>query len=174
MKKKALISLLLVAILAALVALPATAADPITKTATVTVNEVINFSVTDESAEGINFGNPSAGSNNNPEQAQVASQGGAAVILIVHNDTNVNCSIQMKGGGDFTNGNGGSIPLSKVKWNTSNTWSGAPIMPTDYYTVGTSTAGAQRGVEVWYWLDVPTGQQAGVYTTTFYYRAVKQ
>lgn len=172
MVKRALISLLLVAILVAVVVLPAMAADPITKTASVAINEIINFTITDRGDEGINFGSPTSGMNNWPERAQLGGE--AAITLIVNSDTNVNCSIQTRGSGPFSNGNGGSIPLANAKWNTSDTHSGATGMTTSYAPIGESTPGSTRGIDVWYWLDIPTGQQAGVYTTTFYYQAVKR
>lgn len=167
MKKRILISLALALSLVAVLAVPAMAATE--KTASVGVNEYISFTVIDPDPTGINFGSLNPGTTDNPE----AQQGTAgAVTLTVNAETNVDCNIQTKGSGDFTDGTH-TIALSNAKWDKDNAVTGATTMTTTYATIDTSTAGTAKSVDVWHWLTIPGGQYATTYTTTFYYQAVK-
>ena len=166
--KKTLTSLVLVLMLVAVMTTPVMAAED-SKTASVTVNEYISFTVTDAGAAGINFGSLNQGTTDNPE----ADQGVAgAVTLTVAAETNVDCNIQTKGSGDFTDGTH-TVALSNAKWDKDSDVIGATTMTTSYATIDTSTAGSAKSVDVWHWLSIPSGQYAATYTTTFYYQAVK-
>lgn len=169
--KQLFLGLGLVVALVATMAVPALAEEK-TVPASLTVNEVINFTITDNDAvAGINFGSVNAGTTARPEIAQDATKG--AVVLTVGAETNVDCWIQLKGGSDFMNG-ANKIPLSNAKYNMGNTATGALSMTTTYVTVSSSVRGAASNVNVWHWLDVPAGAAAGNYSTTFYYQAVKK
>lgn len=165
--KKTFVSLVTALALVAVTAVPVLAVED-TKTASVTVNEYISFTVTDPGAAGIDFGSLDHGTSDNPEAAQ---NGSGAVTLTVAAETNVDCNIQTKGGGDFSDGTH-TIPLSNAKWDKDNDVTGATTMTTTYATIDTSTTGTAKAVDVWHWLSIPSGQQAATYTTTFYYQAV--
>ena len=167
--KKLLISLALVLMLVAITATPVMAAED-NVPASVTVNEYISFTVTDAGAAGINFGSLNQGTTDNPE----ADQGAAgAVTLTVGAETNVNCNIQTKGSGDFSDGTH-TIALNNAKWDKDSDVAGATTMATSYATIDTSTAGTAKSVDVWHWLSIPSDQYAATYTTTFYYQAITQ
>jgi len=166
--KKVLISLALVLMLIAVMATPIMAVED-TKTASVAVNEYISFTVTDAGAAGVNFGSLNQASTDNPEADQGIS---GAVTLAVAAETNVDCNIQTKGSGDFTDGTH-TIALSNAKWDKDSDVTGATTMTTSYVTIDTSTAGSTKSVDVWHWLSIPSGQYAATYSTTFYYQAVK-
>jgi hypothetical protein len=155
--------------LLAVMAVPAMATE-VSKPASVTVTEVISFTVTDAGTAGINFGSLAQGTTNGPEVNQTDSVG--AVTLVVAAETNVNCNVQIKASGDFSDSTH-TIALSNAKWDTDNGVDGATAMSTTYATIGTSTAGTAYSQDVWHWLTIPGAQVAGTYTTTYYYQAVK-
>ena len=168
--KKTLISLAMVLVLAGTMAVPAMAA-PVEQEASVTVNEYISFTVTDNGATGINFGSLDQATSDNPE---VAQNGAGAVTLSVAAETNVDCNIQTKGSGDFSDGATHTISLSNAKWDTDNDVAGATNMTTSYATIDTSAASVLKSVEAYHWLSIPSGQYAATYTTNFFYQAVAQ
>jgi len=166
--KRLLISLAMVLVLAGTMAVPAMAAEQ-SEEASVTVNEYISFTVTDNGATGIVFGSLDQATSDNPEAAQ---NGAGAVTLSVATETNVDCVIETKGSADFSDGATHTIPLSNAKWDTDNAVAGATTMTTSYATIDTSTAGVLKSVEVYHWLSIPSGQYAATYTTNFFYQAV--
>ena len=165
--KRVLISLALVLMLVAVMATPVMAAE---KTASVTVNEYISFTVTDAGDAGINFGSLDQATTDNAEVAQGIA---GAVTLTVAAETNVDCNIQTKGSGDFSDGTH-TFALSNAKWDKDSAVAGATAMTISYATIDTSTAGTAKSVDVWHWLSIPAGQYAATYTTAFYYQAVAQ
>lgn len=164
--KARLIAGLIVALMLMTIALPAMAA-PVEQEvgASVTVSEYINFTVTDPSPEGLQFGPLNPGDDDQPEANT------PAVTLTVGSETNVNCNIQVKGT-DFTGA--GTIAINNAKWDTDSVVTGATAMSTTYATITTSTAGALTEQDVWHWLTIPSAQVAGAYTSTFTYQAIKQ
>lgn len=92
--KRLLVSVTVALGLVMALALPAFAAPPVHRPATVTVPSYINFTVTDNGAAGLSFGTLNPGTSDNPEQAQ---PGSSAVTLTVGAETNSNTSIQTKG-----------------------------------------------------------------------------
>lgn len=134
--------------------------------------EILSFSVIDYGDNGINFGALATGSTNNPEAAQNSSRG--AVVLVVADETTVDCDIQIKSGGDFSDGAGNSIPLYYASWGSSSDPGTASNMTADYVTVSTSTAALEKAVDIWHWVSIPAGQEPAMYQTDFYYHAVKQ
>ena len=168
--KKVFVSLMLALMLVAVMAAPVMAAEE-SKPASVTVTETISFTVTDPGVAGINFGSLNQGTADNPEAAQ---NGAGAVTLAVGSETNVDCNVQIKASGDFSDDATHTIALSNAKWDKDNAVAGATTMTVTYANVGTSTAGTAYSQDVWHWLTIPSGQYAGDYTTTFYYQAVKQ
>lgn len=134
--------------------------------------EIISFSVIDHGIAGINFGDLVKGSTNNPEIAQNSSQG--AVTLVVAAETNVDCNIQIKASGNFSDGTGNIIPLGNASWSDSNQPGSASNMTVDYATVSTSIAELEKSVDIWHWVSIPVGQEPAMYETEYYYHAVKQ
>jgi hypothetical protein len=169
MKKRLIISLAIALLLIATLAVPAIAATEDSRTASVTVNQYMSLTITDPGAAGINFGYVSGNTTDNAELAQGAS---GAVTLVVSSETNIPVYLQTRGNGDFT-GPGTAIPLGNSHWNSSNTTAGYTAMTTTYATVGLLAAGG-GSVDVWHWLTIPNNQQAGTYSTTFYYQVIAQ
>ena len=169
--RKLIICAFMALILITILAVPAVAQDEKSLTASVTVTDYINLTITDLPDPGINFGSVSAGSDNVSELAQ---NGAGAVTLTVESDTNVNCNVQIMGSGDFDDGDSHTLLLSNAKWSVTDNVSDSTPMSTTYSTIGTSTAYVEEVVEVWHWLSVPNDQYAATYSTTFYYRAIEQ
>jgi hypothetical protein len=164
----------LILTLATTVVAPALAQSEEFLPASVTVTQTINFTIVDgDSLAGINFGSVTAGMTNVADSAQLQSPPKPAVTLHIGSDTNVSCSMQVKGQGDFTNGNGESISLSQAKWNQENMATQGNPMSTSYNEVATSQAGLAGTGSVWHWLSVPSTAKPGTYTTNFYYQAVR-
>lgn len=167
--KKLLISLAMVLVLVAVMTMPVMAAYE--REASVTVNEFISFTITDNGATGINFDSVDPGTTDNPEFAQTASLG--AVTLAIGAETNVDGVIETKGGADFSDGATHTIPIGNGKWHDSDDKASGTAMTTTYATVATFTAaGGAISVDVWHWLTIDSGQTAGTYTTDFFYQAV--
>ena len=133
--------------------------------------EIISFTVTDHDADGINFGSLKTGSDNNPEGAQNSTH--AAITVTTGNETNVDCIIQIRGSGNFSDGNGHTIALNNAKWNTSNDPGSATNMSISYAAIGTTNATIEESIDIWHWVDIPDGQASAFYQTDFYYQAVK-
>ncbi len=94
MKKRLIASLVVAMMLVATMAVPAMAVEqPVT--ATVTVGEYINFTITDYGAPGFNWGTLSPGSANVSEAAQGPTTG--AVRTSIGADTNVPVYVQLRG-----------------------------------------------------------------------------
>lgn len=164
MKSRLIVSLAIALMLVAVSALPTMAVE-YQETATVTVTEYINFTITDYSPDGLQFGSLDPGDTDQPEANE------PAVTLTVGSETNVNCNIQVKGT-DF--GGAGTIGITNAKWDDDSDVSGATPMTTTYVTIDSSTAGVAKTVDVWHWLSIPGGQAAGSYSSIFYYQAIKQ
>jgi hypothetical protein len=169
--KKLIISICTVLVLATLFTVPALAQDVEQMDANVTVTEYINLTITDPGTAGVNFGSISAGS---IDVAEVDQNGAGAVTLTVHNDTNVDCNIQIKASDNFSDGSGHEFLFSNAAWDTDNAIAGSTNMTLSYATMDTSTAYTQKIVDVWHWISIPSDQYAATYSTIFYYQAIKQ
>lgn len=168
--KKLLISLAMVLVLVAVMTMPVMAVEQ-SEEASVTVNEFISFTITDNGATGINFGPVAPGTPDSPEVAQTGVLG--AVTLAIGAETNVDGVIETKGDADFSDGATHTIPIGNGKWHDSDDKASGTAMTTTYATVATFTAaGGAMSVDVWHWLTIDSGQTAGTYTTDFFYQAV--
>ena len=163
MKARLIAGLVVALMLVVTMAVPAMAVEVGTG-ATVTVNEYINFTVTDYGSAGLDFGSLNPGTTDNAEA------NAPAVKLTVAAETNVDCDIEVKGT-DFTYSTY-TIAINNAKWDTDSVVTGATAMSTAYVTITTSTAGALTEQDVWHWLSIPSGQAAGSYSSTFTYQAV--
>ncbi|MHB1416715.1 MAG: hypothetical protein ACYC1C_15830 [Chloroflexota bacterium] len=168
MKRVFLILVLIITLITVLV-LPAAAAE--TVPARVSVNEYINLTVTDAGSDGVNFGsvNPNTTSGDVLQTPDVG-----AVTLTVAAETNVNCSLQMKGT-TFQSGTGDTISIMSAKW--AALYSATPStqqVSLDYQEIGTSNSSETSVLKVWHWLNVPAGSKAGAYTSAFSYQAVRR
>jgi hypothetical protein len=131
--------------------------------------EVISFTVTDYSTDGIRFGLVNPGIDNQPADGQ---PGQGTVVLTVSSETNVDVDIQIKGS-DFTGPS--TIVIGNVKYDDDHDPSGSIIM-TDNYVTWYTVLQPLTGDDVtqgYHWISIPDGQLAGDYTSTFYYQAVK-
>ena len=168
--KKVLISLLLAVAVVTAMAVPVMAGAVETgKTATVTVNEYINATLTDNGTPGINFGSLNSGTSNNPADGQPAT---GAVTMTIGAETNVAVQTGVKGV-DFSDGASHTIVIGQAGWNTTNTPPGT-AMTTTYAQIGSdSTPGVQQIQQIYHWLSIPNGQYPAAYTSTFTYKANK-
>ena len=133
------------------------------------IGEVISFTVTDYGNDGIQFGAINPGEGNQP-----ADWGGplGTVTLTVGSETNVSVNVRLKGT-DFTGP--GTIDIGNVKYDNDADPAGANILTINYvlwYTV-TPPLASDDVRQVYHWISISGGIEAGVYTSTFYYQAVK-
>jgi hypothetical protein len=131
---------------------------------------IIDLTVTDYGSPGINFGSLDSGMVNQPEAAQGSSNG--AVALVIGADTNINISVQLMGT-EFTSG-GNHIAVTNVKYNNTNSPSGASTLTASYVTWYSVSAHTADTHQCYYWISVPSGQAAGNYAATLCYQAVPQ
>jgi len=169
MKARLIVSLVIALMLVAVLAAPAMAAEQGVG-ASVTVTEYISCTITDNGAGGLNFGSLDPGTTDEPEADQ---DGAGAVTIVVSADTNVDCDIEVKAT-DFTYSTY-TIAITDAKYGITSTLGSATAFAAadTYYTLDTSTAGAAKTVDVWHWLSIPGGQEAGSYSSTFTYQVSK-
>jgi len=151
--------------------------------ASVTVNEFVDITLTDTAGGGFIFGGKDPGTTNNKEAAQTdgnTSTTGAATITR-ETTSNVNVLIRLKGD-DFTVG-GDTLAVTNVDYDDdggvdqgvdSGTYTQETLSTTYPSDTGTNdpwatlTSGSPD-VKVWFWLDIPTSQAAGSYTSNFFF-----
>ena len=149
--------------------------------ASVTVNEFVDITLTDAGATGFNFGSNDPSTTNNKEAAQTDGVGSALPAATVTREatSNVNVKIRLKGD-NFAVGSD-TLPVTNVAYDGD----GAVDEGTDTgpytqeslsttYPTGSGTndpwatlTSGSPDVEIWFWLDVPSGQAAGTYSSSF-------
>jgi hypothetical protein len=138
------------------------------KSLTVGGGEMISFTIADYGNDGVKFGNLDPGMEDQPaDQTDVLG----AVTLTVGSETNVDVAIQVRGA-DFTSP-GVTIPIGNVKYDDVNNPGSAVMLMENYVVWYTVPAATDDVREVWYWINIPSEQPAGSYTSTFYYKAEK-
>lgn len=169
MKKTVLLSIGVLSAMIATLTLPVMAAeDTATSIASVTINEIVSVTLADPSSDGVNFGSVNGDTTGNPDLDN-NSAAGYAIQVQVGSETNVNVSVNIKGG-DFTNGSGGTIYISNAYFSTLNEYGGAITMDTLYQPLGSVSTGGGN-VDVFHWLDIPSATAPGTYQSTFTYQA---
>ncbi|MFC2122453.1 DUF2341 domain-containing protein [Bacteroidota bacterium] len=132
--------------------------------------EIISFTVTDYGDNGVQFGSVYPGTTNQPADWD-GSHG--AVILTVGQETNVNVNIQLKGT-DFSGPD--TISVDNIKYASEDNPTIASNLTGTYATWYTVTQPLTNDnvTQVYKWISVPSAKPPGGYTSTFYYRAMKE
>lgn len=156
--------LLMVITLVLLAGFATSVSDEKTATASVEVNEYLSITVTDNGAAGINFGSLNPGENDTPE---IAQNGTGAVTITNDSISNVDVNFYVKGN-DFTGA--GTLAASNVTYNDSNSQTGELTLANAYGSALQSGVSPGNSAGAWFWLDVPLGQTAGSYNSTFYFK----
>ena len=133
------------------------------------VGVVISFTVTDYNNDGVQFGNVDPGADNQPADQNV-TQG--AVTLTIGSETEVDVDVQLKGD-DFGGPGTSSITVGTVKYNNSDSLVGTSTLTSSYVTWYSVSAYTSDTRQAYYWIDIPSAQTAGGYTSTFYYQAIE-
>jgi len=147
--------------------------------ASVNVNEFLDTTVTDKGSTGFSFGNLDPGTTNNKETAQTDGSGSTSPAVEVTNEatSNVDANMSFKG----TNFVGaGTIPINNAKYDDDGAVdepsdSGAQNqtrLATDYPGNAYATLSPGNSIDIWFWLDVPTSQAAGSYSSTFTFQSI--
>ncbi len=166
--------IILIALIAPLLVLASVAIAPTFEedvaTATVTVNSFVDITIADNGAAGLSFGSLDPGTNNNPEAAQ---NGVGAVNFTVQSTTNKNPVNVKLNATNFTSGattfNGNvTADDDNAIDNATETGAAQLQLTTTLQTFKTLSPGASTGI--WYWIDIPSGQAALSYTSTFGFR----
>jgi hypothetical protein len=128
------------------------------------------MTVTDYSNDDVQFGVVNPGESDHP-----ADWGGSqgAVTITIRDETNVDINVQLKGT-NFSSGPD-TIAISYVKYNDTDSLTGARILTDTYdtwYTVSQPLT-SDNVTQVYYWISIPAGKAPGPYESTFYYRAIK-
>ena len=165
--KRIFISLAVVLMLVAVMAVPAMAAEG-TKDASVTVNEVISVTIADAGNDGVNFGTLNQGDADKPDVAQsTADSTTPAVTVTMGAENNVNCDVSMKGT-DFD----ATIPIGSAKW-AEETYNAAKHDITTSFALVKSDVAPGGVVKIWHYITIPASATGGTSTSTFTYQAVK-
>ncbi len=130
-------------------------------TASVTVTEFIDVTVTDHGDTGLHFGSLAPGAS---KQAEAAAPS-ITVSLAAGGNTDVTVSLK---GLDFSDGVSASFPVDNAFWNDADDAGLATPMSTAYAAVGTLTPA--NSLSIYHWLSIPSGQDAASYTSTFTYK----
>jgi len=134
--------------------------------------KIISFTIEDHGEPGIDFGAVVHGTTSAPETAQTAGQG--AVTLSVGPETNVACSLRVKGVDALSGPSSASMALGAMEWDTGSSGSTATPVTDSYAEVGTAAAGVSTDIDVWLWLNIPMDQQCGAYSSELRFEAVEQ
>jgi len=142
--------------------------------ASVTVNTFISITLTDAGNGGFAFGSLDPGTENEKEADQTDGAASVDPAATVTNDaiSNVNADVKLKGT-DFTSGD--TLPITNVAYDDDGAVDeGTDTGPLNQSSLTTSYPGSAfvtltpgSNVDIWFWLDVPTSQAAGAYTSTF-------
>ena len=151
----------LVALLGTVSVGPVLADEEQSVTASVTVTEFIDVTVTDHGDTGLHFGSLSPGVLKQPETAAPS----ITVSLAAGGNTDVDVSLK---GADFSDGISANFSADNAFWNTTDAAGVATAMSTGYAAVGTLTPG--NDLDIYHWLSIPSGQDAASYTSTFTYK----
>ena len=164
--KKLLISLAMVLVLVGIMAAPAMAVDE-EVTASVTVSEVIDITISDAETDGIQFGTLDPDTADNPDEAQsTADDTIPAVTVAINPATNVDCNVSLKGTAFDT-----SIPITGASFAEGAHDAAKTYMTTSYQSVATSVA-PNTDVELWLFLSIPSGAAGGAHSSTYTYEVV--
>jgi len=153
-----------------LVSFAMAALEEATAGASVTVNTFVDITLTDTNGGGFAFGSDDPGTSNNAEADQ--SGGTPAATITREATSNVNVLVRLKGL-DFTGA--GTIAINNAKFDddatvdqVTDTGLNQTRMTTAYpgSAYATLTSGSPT-LDIWFWLDIPTSQAAGAYTSTF-------
>lgn len=129
--------------------------------ATLTVAEIVNITLVDEGAPGINFGSVIAGT----LAAELDQNDYPAITIRTGTENNVEVDLGIRG--TIT---GGSIPLNDWKWAVTATGT-KNALNSAYALVQMSVpAGSSRGV--WHWVDVPAEATPGDHSCRIFYKSV--
>lgn len=163
MIKRLILTLAIVLMLTATIALPAVAEEKtIDASVTVVPTDVISISLNDPAPSGIQFGSVTA---NATYGAQGQSNGTPAIQVVVESGTNVNVDIGIKGT------TGGTLAISNWKYSTLFNQSDIASLTTSG-TVVYSNKGV-GSYAFYHWLTVPAETAAASYTASITYTAVK-
>ena len=141
--------------------------------ASVTVNEFVDITLTDTAGGGFSFGGLDPGTINKNESDQVdglASTTGAATVTR-QTTSNVDVKVRLKGTNFIVGSN--TLPITYVTYDDDGEVDVFPDttqanLTTAYPGAAYATlTGASPDLKIWFWLDVPTGQAAGSYSSTF-------
>lgn len=148
--------------------------------ATVTINTFVDITLTDTGTAGFAFGSLDPSDINKKEADQVDGASVTPAATITRETTsNVDVKIRLKGD-DFTVGTD-NLAVTNVDYDNDGlegegTDTGPytqETMQTTYPTGGgfddpwATLTSADPTVKIWFWLDVPGGQAAGSYTSSF-------
>jgi len=144
--------------------------------ATVTVNEFVDISIVDTGTAGFSFGSQDPGTTNNKEVDQIDGSISTTPAVKVKRETTSNVDVKVRLKGNDFNGGPGTIAVTKVAYNDDGVVDGSLVglaqkdLATTYPgTAYTTLATGNPELKVWFWLDVPTSQAAGSYTSTFFF-----
>jgi len=143
-------------------------------TASVGVNEIISFTLTDLAPGGIGFGDFNPGTSDNPASPN------PAVNLTVESSTNVDVNVSLKGI-NWTGPAAMTLADTTVRFDDDGTLSEGSetgefegVLTTTYqiwYLVLAPVGGAADTTSVFHWVSIPSDQKAGDYESTFTYQA---
>jgi len=164
--KRLLISLTIVTVLIATIVMPTTAME-YAKDASVTVTEVLDISIADAGADGIQFGTLDPGDTNEPDVDQsMGDDTTPALAITINEGTNVSCNVSIKGT-DFH----GTIPITGASWALRHDEDPLHAMATTYGSVATDIA-PENTVGIWHFLTIPSDAAGGEHHSTFTYEVV--
>ena len=160
--QKVLISLALVLMLVAAMAVPAMAAEE-TLPASVTVTEYVSVTVTDNGTSGLAFGSLNPGAVKQPEAEA------PAVTITTAAENNKDVDVFLKGT-NFSDGGSNSFAISNAFYHDSDASGSATAMSATYDGSAWKTLGAGATLNIYHWLSVPDTQAAATYSSTFTYK----
>jgi len=154
-----------------------TAQSEVSTPSSVTISSYIAIGLSNDLANGIEFGNLVPGTNDNPAFDNDKGEGGGTSMWVeVSPESNVGVDLCIKDNQPLTS-NGNQIPNEGYTWSDNRdpmlpNLPGTPISTTYRKTNEIALAPGERDY-FRFWLDVPTAQPPGTYTNLVYFKAVE-
>ena len=163
--KRTLVSLTIVSVLLAIMAVPVMAVEQGFE-ASVTVNEVIDVTISDTNDDGIKFGMLAPGDVDKPDIAQsTADDSVPAVTIIINPATNIDCDLGIRGT-DFD----ATIPINNASFASGHYNSPKIDLSTNDVWFALNQGGGT--IRLWHFLSIPADAAGGTHTCSFTYSVV--
>lgn len=176
---RAMVATMAVVVLLGIGAMAFAATDVKSTTSNATVSEYAAIALSTNLTDGIFFGSVNPNTNDNVATHNAdGADGNTSMWVTISSDSNTYISICTKDSAALTKG-ADTIPNTGYTYNFTTTAADKPVtlpgtaITTSYVnTTGVGVSVSDQYEWFRFWLDVPAGQEAGVYENTMYFKGI--